>query len=67
MDVNIKYIELAPEGPAGEEDVIIIEHEPETFFEVQPPEVDQGKHRSMYTHKFTYLMLNTIIVLHLNS
>ena len=50
VDVSVEYIELPPERPAGGEEVIVIEHEPELQAEVPPPEADQGKHRNIYAH-----------------
>ena len=43
-------IELWPEEPAGGEEVIVIEHEPELQAEVPPAMVDQGKHWSIYAY-----------------
>lgn len=38
----------AAEGPAKEEEVIVVEHEPEPSVEVTPSKIDQGKHHSIY-------------------
>ena len=54
IDINVEYIKLSPEGSAGEEGVIMVEHDPDPSIEVPPPEVDQGKHQSMYTDYFCF-------------
>ena len=50
VDANIEYIELSSEGPAGEDKVIVVEHEPEPSVEVTPSEIDHGKHCSIYAY-----------------
>jgi len=50
VNVSIEYIERPSEGPIREEEVIVVEHEPEPPIEIAPSDIGQGKHRSIYTY-----------------
>lgn len=46
-DVSVEYIQLPPEGPPEEEEVILVEHEPEPQVDVDVPprQAEQSKHK----------------------